>query len=83
MFAQHALGVDGGRIDVNLYWCQAMMMYEKRSSKTSVSIAQQSIFTVERISLMFRTANWPKYAEAVARRKMTDVETWLSQTSTP
>lgn len=81
LFVQHAVAVNGGKITVNLYWCQALMHYERHSSKTSVSVQVQSIFSVERVSLSFPTVNWPQYAEAVARRKVTDVQTWLKRTA--
>ncbi len=83
LFVQHAVAVNAGKIAVNLYWSQAMMHYERHSSKTSVSVETQSVFNVERVSLSFPTVNWLQYAEAVARRKVTDVQTWLTRTAAP
>ena len=81
LFVQHAVAVNAGRITVNLYWCQALMRYERHSNKTSVSVELQSVFNVERVSLSFPTVNWPQYAEAVARRNVTDVQRWLQRTA--
>lgn len=83
LFVQQALAVTNDRIAVNLYWCQVMMHYERHSNKGSTSVEMQSVFNVERILLTFPIANWAPYAEAVARQKVTDVETWLQQTSAP
>jgi hypothetical protein len=83
LFVQQALAVNANLIAVNLYWCQVMMHYERHSNKGSVSVDMQSIFDVERVALNFPVANWAQYAEAVARQKVTDVETWLQQTAAP
>jgi hypothetical protein len=83
LFVQHAVSPTAAAILVNLYWCQVMMHFERHSSKSSVSVEVQSIFNVERTTLTFPTGNWAQYAEAVARRRLTDVETWLRQTAAP
>lgn len=81
LFVQHALAVDAQRIQVHLHWCQAVMVFDRKTNKGTVTEERQSQFNVDRISFSMRMDTWPSRAPEIARQKITDVESWLKASS--
>ena len=78
LFVQNVLQTTGPRIDVMIYYSKVEMEESKRKGATS----KQTTFTVSRSNLIFRTADWPHFAEKVWQRQITAVDDWLDGNTT-
>lgn len=81
LFVQQVLAVGTASIEAHLHWCQAVMRFDRKSNKATVTEAYYSVFKVQRFTFSLPLNLWPAKAPVVAREKITDVETWIRNNS--
>jgi hypothetical protein len=78
LFVQNVLQMDGGTLSVFIYYSSVVLQEDKEKGSTS----RQSEFTIARSKLVFRTGDWPVFAERVWKKQVTVVDDWLDDNTT-
>jgi hypothetical protein len=78
LFVQNVLQLDGGTLSIFIYYSSVVLQEDKVKGSTS----RQSEFTIARSKLVFRTGDWPAFAERVWKKQVTVVDDWLDDNTT-
>jgi hypothetical protein len=78
LFVQNVLQADGGTYSVYIYFSSIELQEDKKKGSTS----KQSDFNISRIKLIFRSGDWPFFAEKVWKKEVCAVDDWLNGNTT-
>jgi hypothetical protein len=78
LFVQNVLQLDGGTLSVFVYYSSIVLQEDKDKGSTS----RQSEFTIARSKLVFRSGDWPYFAEKVWKKQVSVVDDWLDDNTT-
>jgi hypothetical protein len=78
LFLQNVLQADGGTYRAFLYYSSVELEEDKSKGSTS----RQTDFTLARAQLVFRSGDWPFFAERVWKKQVCVVDDWLDGNTT-
>jgi len=78
LFVQNVLQMDGGTLNVFIYYSSVQLQEDKSKGSTS----RQTEFNIARSMLRFRTGDWPYFAEKVWKKQVSVVDDWLDGNNT-